>query len=294
MTFKSFQYRIEYFFFLLLCTGVRLLPRRWSLILGRRLGDLIRLVQGKRRHQALENLEHAFPEKSTPEIQQLLIEHFRHLGMSGVEMLDLPRLRKLDTADRLIVAEGLENMLRTHELGKGSLILSAHLGFWEVGTFFLPRQGFHTVGVAKPVKNPHVDAYIQHQREAGGGDVISSRHAARRIVRALASGHHVLALIDQHTGRDQAVSVDFFGRPAYTTPVITQIAKKQQVPIIPIFIYRREDGRYDFKIEPHILLDDDLSQEAVVRDTAMLTARIETAIRRAPEQWFWVHRRWRD
>jgi KDO2-lipid IV(A) lauroyltransferase len=104
----------------------------------------------------------------------------------------------------------------------------------------------------------------------------------------------VCVLLDQHTSPKTSVEVDFFGQPAYTTPIITQIAMKYDTPIVPIFTYRTEDDRYLVKIEPPILIPNDPSAEAVREQTARLTARIEAAVRKQPDQWFWVHRRWRD
>jgi KDO2-lipid IV(A) lauroyltransferase len=131
-------------------------------------------------------------------------------------------------------------------------------------------------------------------REQQGCRVLDARHGARRILKSLAENRAVGLLIDQHTTPHRAVQVPFFGRPAWTTPIITQIAMKQGTPIVPSFSYRADDNRYDIYFEPMLLFEASDDPTAVAANTQRLTASIETAVRRDITQWFWVHRRWRD
>lgn len=288
--FKNFS---EYALFLALATLVRVLPRRPALALGSQLGWLSQFLLGKRRRRALENMQRAFPEMPAGEVKRNVRCMFRHLGISGVEMLLIDRFRSQEDLERYFQFEGLENLREAVELGKGVLILTGHLGFWEVGTFFLPKLGIPVDFVAKRMKNPYVDRYFWNLREAGGGRCIDAKHGARKILRSLNEGRAVAVLLDQHTSPKTAVKVDFFGRPAYTTPIITQLAMKYGIPVVPSFSYRTPDHRYRVEFSPMVLLENDSSQEAVVRNTAYLTSFIEEAVRREITQWFWVHRRWR-
>ncbi len=294
MTRKTAKYLFEYGLFLALAFFTRTLPRVTALRMGVRLGELSRLVQKKRVIIATENLRRAYPEKTEEEIDKDVRAVFRHLGVSGIEMLRIDLFKGRADLDRYFSVTGLEHLRRAHAMNRGVFLLTGHIGFWEVGTFSMPALGFPTDFVAKRMKNPYVDRYFEKLREAGGGHCLESKKGARRILRSLSENHLVAVLLDQHIIRREAVPVEFFGRRAWTTPIIAQIAMKQGTPIIPIYAYRTENFHYRIDIEPPILLENDPDPEAVVHNTALLTANIEQAVRRNPTQWFWVHRRWRD
>ena len=288
------RYLLEYLLFLALAGLTRALPRVTALRLGAKLGELARLAQKKRVATATDNLRRAYPEKSSEEIEADVRAVFRHLGVSAVEMLRLDMLRGQADLDRYFTLVGMEHLHQAHAMGKGVLLLTAHIGFWEVGTFLIPQLGFPVDFVAKRMKNPYVDRYFEKLREAAGGRCLESKKGARRILRALGEKHMIAVLLDQHITRNEAVPVDFFGRKAWTTPIITQLAMKQGIPIVPVYSYRTKDFRYEIIAQPPILFADEPGEEAVIRNTAHLSANIEAAVRRAPTQWFWVHRRWRD
>jgi KDO2-lipid IV(A) lauroyltransferase len=248
----------------------------------------------KRRAIARENLRRAFPQMPPEDLDRHVRETFRHIGIGSMEMLRLDLLQEDRDLQPLFRFHGLEHLREAYRMGKGVFLLTGHIGFWEVGTFFLPKLGFPVDFIAKPMKNPWIDQRFLHAREAAGGRCIDSRHAARKIVRSLAENRGVAVLLDQHTSKKKAVSVDFFGRPAYTTPVIAQLAMKYGVPVVPVFVYRTPENRYEVEIEPLLLLGDSPDRAQVVANTALLTARIEAAVRRNIDQWFWVHRRWRE
>lgn len=284
----------EYALFLVLVFVARLLPRRASLALGGHIGWVCQFLIPKKRKIAFENIRQAFPEMSASKVKKNVSATFRHLGISGMEMLTLDRFKTERDLQEYFHISSLEHLREAYDLNRGVFLLTGHLGFWEVGTFFLPKLGFPADFVAKKMKNPYVGQYFQRMREAGGGVCLDSKKGARRIIRSLGEKRGVAVLLDQHISRREAVAVDFFCRKACTTPIITQIAMKYQVPVVPMFSYRTKDYKYNIVIEPMIIFADEPGEEAVVRNTALLTAKIEEAVRRDPTQWFWVHRRWRD
>jgi KDO2-lipid IV(A) lauroyltransferase len=291
---RLFKNYLEYVLFLAMVILVKALPRPLALRFGAGLGLLSKVLLPKRRKRAIKNMRMAFPLMPEEELHRNVSEMFRHLGKSGIEMLLLDTFKTEKDLEKHFSFHGLEHLREAYKLNKGVFLLSGHLGSWEIGTFFLPMLGCPADFVAKRMKNPYVGHYFNRLREAGGGRVLDAKHGARRIVKSLAENRAVAILLDQHTTPSVAVKVDFFGRPAYTTPIITQIAMKNGVPIVPCFTYRTKDNRYEIVFEPMILLAPDTDQEAVVRNTAQLTSIIEDAVRRDITQWFWVHRRWRE
>ncbi len=285
---------LEYLPFISCAAVVRVLPRPLALRLGRAIGSLGRLLQPRRVRIARENLQQAFPEMSEAELAATLKQIFHHLGASFVDLLRLDLFASRKDLDRYFTFEGIEHLHETLALGRGGILLSGHVGFWEAGAFFLPQFGIKAGFVAKPMRNPLVDAYLTRMRTASGCYLINSRKGARRIVKALQSNHLVGILMDQHTRPRDSLKIPFFGRPAYTTPVVAQIAMKQQAPVLPSFVYRQADGSYTVRFEPMILLDPgSMSVDDVRRNTILLTECIERGIQREVSQWFWVHRRWR-
>jgi len=284
---------LEYIGFRFLAGIFRLLPRVPALRLGEQLGRLMPYIQPKRQRIATENLRHAYPQLSETERSAMCAKMFRHLGISAAELVRLDTLREADI-DQLFMFEGLENLRAAQAMDRGFIILTAHLGFWEVGTFFLPLLGFPCDFIGKKAKNPYFDAYLKKMREQTGSRVIYAQNAARQIVASLGEKRGVGVLIDHHMTPHKSVAVPFFGRMAWTTPIITQIAMKRSIPVVPAFSYRTDDLRYRIVLEEPIVLDSEITDDTVRGNTALLSDKIEAAIRQEPSQWFWVHRRWRE
>jgi KDO2-lipid IV(A) lauroyltransferase len=284
---------LEYIPFILLARVVRAFPRRTALAVGRRLGTLGRWLLPGRVRLARENLWHAFPELSDAERDAILKQMFTHLGAGFAEMLRLDLSKKETDLKRDCVVSGEEHLQAALAEGRGCILLTGHVGFWEAGNFIFSKLGYPIGVVAKPMRNPLTDSYFLRMREMAGGYIINSRKGARRILKALRQNHLVGILMDQHAGRSQGVQVPFFGRPAWTTPIIAELAMKYRIPIVPAFCWWLPDNRYHVDVAPMLLLEGELTPEKVLENTALLTGIIEAAVRRDPSQWFWVHRRWR-
>lgn len=288
----SLRHRVEYWLVVGLGVIIRSLPRDTALVLGGRLGILAGMLLKSRYRLAEDNLRRAFPGWSRRKVRVTAWANFRHIGICAAEMLRFAKFRgdisglvkDYDLAGREYLDEALA-------LGRGVILLTGHQGFWEAGNFIFSANGYDFAVVAKPMKNPLTGAYIDELRKGVGGGLINSRKGARRILQALQQGKVVGILLDQHIKKG-AVVTDFFGRPAYTTTAITNLAMKYRIPVVPAFCLRQSDGRYTAEAEPMILLEG-TGSEAVAANTQLLTDKIEAAVRRAPDQWFWMHKRWR-
>ncbi len=289
---RKFQNFIEFLVFLPLIKTLRLLPRMAALRLGEFLGCMALYLFPSRRRLAMDNMRASFPELAETDINNLCNRTFRHLGISVAEMSRIDMFKEEDL-NKFFTFEGLENLEKARDMGRGVLLATAHVGFWEVGTFFLPKLGFPSAFVAKKTKNPYINDYVVKMREHAGGQVIDAKKGARQIVKTLMDGNCVGVLIDHHMHPAEAVQVPFFGRPAWTTPIITQMAMKRDIPVVPIFIYRTPDYKYRAELSAPIFLEGELNDANIVANTTLLTGIIEEAIRKEPSQWFWVHKRWK-
>ena len=287
------KHRLEYLVLLLVAVCVRSLPRSTALAFGRVVGRWsMRLLPGRYR-LARDNMSRALPELSPDEIKKQLRKSFEHVGISGMEMLRLDLFRPgSDDIKRYFDIEDLAPLNEALKLERGVLLLTAHLGFWEIGNFVLPEHGVPFDVVAKPLKNPLSDRYFNRLRTAYGVQILGSRKGARRILKSLRQQRVVGILLDQHISPPGSVATEFFGREAYTTTAIASLAMKHQIPVVPMFCLRQADNRYRIWTEPMLLLEGQGSA-AVAANTQRLTDIIEAAIRQDVSQWFWMHKRWR-
>lgn len=262
--------------------------------MGRRLGDAAFTVLGQRRHVALGNLATAFPLLGSAEIRRLCRRSFQHLGMMTLELCRLLSY-PLDRTWPALIIEGREHLDGVvARYGRG-LVLTAHLGNWE----YLPAAVASVVDrelaiVVRPLTPAWLNTLSEVIRTKAGVEVIAKRGALRSVMSALRHGKIVGILLDQNATRSDGVFVSFFGRPASTSKGLAVLALRTATPILPIFVRRDPEGRHRVVVEPPIEPDGTpLSDEAVVTLTAECARRVEAAIRRSPDQWFWVHRRWR-
>ena len=285
---------LEYIPFICIATLVRALPRSMALGLGRCLGQLAQHVQGRRVSISRDNLQQAFPDMSQEDIASTISSMFKHLGISFIDMLRVDKYSGQKDLERYFEIKNKENLTEALELGRGCIVMTGHIGFWEAGSFFMPQLGFMTEAVTKPMRNPLVDAFFRRLRLSNGNQVINSRKGARGILKSLQKNHAVCILLDQHLKGQGSVTAPFFGRPAHTTTIITQMATRYQIPIVMGFSHRRPDNTYLCHFEKMFLLEGDLSEENILANTTLLNQYIEAGIRQDISQWFWLHRRWRS
>lgn len=287
--------RLEYLGAMAVVLPVAVLPEPLAFALGRLFGRLWYAVDARHRRVALENLARAFGSRTTAaEREALARDHFIHLGYTFVETC---RLRGLSPArlEQAVRVEGLEHIRQARERGRGVVAVTAHFGSWEV----LGRAAPFLLGeaiaiVARPLDNPLLETWVAGIRTAGGNQVIPKQHAFRHVLETLRGGGTVAMLIDQNVAREQGVFVDFFGTPACTTPAASLAALRTGAALVPVVCPRRVPGRFTVRFGKEIPVTVTGDRLRDIRaTTAATTAALEAFIREHPEQWFWVHRRWK-
>ena len=271
----------------------RVLPRRSLLALGEGVGALAGLVDRRHTKIALDNLEAAYGAAMTAGDRHRTVRAcWRHFGRITFDALAFPRLDRAALGTVLAV-EGLDHARAALAAGRGALIFSAHYGHWEAGAYAMGLLGVPFAVIARPLDNPALDRRLVELRAGTGNAVIPKRRAVRETMKALARGSGVAILIDQDA-RDDGVFVPFFGRLASTTPTLALLALRTGAPVIPVFARVNADGTISISIEPAVPVDAGPDRDAdVVRITAACTAVVERWVRKDPEQWLWMHRRWK-
>jgi len=268
------------------------LPTRLGLWVGRRIGDLIWLALPRRRAVTLENLTRAFGrEQSGAQLRQLGRRSFEHVGMNIVEgcvYFFRPTSVLLSRID-FVGHEHAEAAVAAAR-GKGILILGAHYGNWELLAASHALSIFPLSVVVRPLDHPVMDRLVDRFRRRSGVELIGKRRALGEILDALGRGRMVGIMLDQNASRVEGVFAPFFGVPASTSRGLALISMRTGAPVLPIFIRRMEDGRHRVEADPVV---DTPADGDVVAYTAAFNRCIERAIRRAPEQWFWMHNRWK-
>lgn len=277
-----------------LFAAIRLLPRRRAVALGAALGRLWVGLRLPRTRAGLENLRIAFPGWSEPRRRRILGLAFANLGRS---LAEVPHLRYLtaENLGRWVEVEGFQHLEDAWKEAGGAIALTAHFGNWELFAVAMGLSGIPLTIVHRE-RDPVLESMMRDWRERGDTIVLPRGSAARATLKALHQ-HRVVAMpLDQDTPLGEGVFVPFFGRLACTRDAPARIAMRTGVPVVPAFIYRvGESERHVVRFRPALEL---VSREsdpegAVLENVTRMTRSIEDAIRQAPEQWTWNHRRWR-
>lgn len=296
-------HRVELALFWVVRAMIRLLPHTGARRLGRLLGRLAHLVDRRHRRVARKNVARVFPELPEPERRRLVARAFEHFGLATADSIssyrfDLEEIcRRTDLIGWHLFQEA--EAARESRGATGTIMTTPHLGLWEMAPvpFGIYGGPLHVVG--RPLDNPHLDRRLTAQRERLGNRLIPKRGAVRPMLKALAQGGRVGLLIDQRAKPHEGITVPFFGLPSTTTPALARLSLRTGAPIVTAFCHPLPGGRYRIEVQPALWPDEVMSEgfegdAAVAELTRRLLAVYEHGIRRHPEQWLWMHDRWRD
>lgn len=291
--YKRVKHFFYYFFALVISQLILLLPRKIALGIGVFLGDLMFLFSRKEKAKAVRNLSFAFgTEKNTKDILDICRNCFINIGKGLMEFLQLPKLNS-ENLCKLVTFDGRDNVDETLKKGKGVIILTAHLGNWELFGASFPLCGYESNTIVRPVKLQKLDEWVNRRREGTGLKCIGRGASIKSALQCLKRNEVLGILADVDTKVD-GVFVDFFGKPAYTPRGPVSIALKTGCDLIPAFIIRQKDNTHRLIVEKPIELQITGDTEEDVRyNTAVFTKIIESYVRKYPEQWIWIHDRWK-
>lgn len=267
-------------------------PLSVALAVGRRLGWVYGSVIRYHRQDAFDALQRSFPGKTDAERRVIVNKMYAHLGMNVVESL---RFKKIDDdyIKKYIAFEEAEQVRQSIARGKGSLGLMAHIGNWEMvcAVPYMLKQPASII--VKTIKNKAIDERVQTIRMKMGLHMLPPRDSYRDALRALRKNHLLGFILDQNMTRNEGIFVDYFGRPTCTSPGLAMLSAQTGLPVFPIFIIRSGYQKHVVKIGAPIPAPASRDAEAIRDATQRYTRAIEDMVRAYPEQWIWIHRRWR-
>jgi len=271
------------------------LPRPVARALAAGITRLLLVFLPKLRRTAEFNLELAFPEWSDAQRRAALNGMARNLGWMAAEFARLPKYTK-ENIESVVVLDGHENFLAGKSRGKGVIYLTGHIGAWELSSYAHALYGFPLHYMARPLDNGPLDKMVNEYRGKSGNQPVYKNEAARTMMRVLKDAGTLGILADQNTMPGEGIFVDFFGKPACTTTGIARVALHTDAAVVPGYAYWDENLRkYRLRFEPPMELVRSGDAERDIREnTQRFTKVIEEIIRKYPEQWAWVHARWKN
>jgi KDO2-lipid IV(A) lauroyltransferase len=240
------------------------------------------------RRVANRNLAMALPELSAARQKEIVDGVFRSIARVLVAFAKFPAIGR-DTVEQWIRCEGLEHVEAALQRGRGVLFATAHLGNWELSAYAHALLAAPMDIVVRPLDNPRLDALVGRRRGLSGNSIIGKQEYARAILKALAANRAVGILVDQNSAADAGVFVDFFGVKACTGVGFAKLAARSGAAVIPGFaVWEETEKRYVLRFRPPVEITGDAA-----RDTEAVQSEIERAVRQHPDQWLWIHRRWK-
>ncbi len=288
------RHRLEYALVWPVVKVLGLLPRPIGRAAAILLARAVYYIHGRLRRVGRRNLEMAYPRMPERERRRILRGVFASLGRQLAEFCRFPSYTR-ENVSQVAIYEGFENFDAAQRRGKGVLFLTAHLGGWEIGSFVHSIYGHPLKIVVRALDNPYLDRLVERYRTLHGNSTFEKQDFARGLISAMRGGETVGLLMDQNMTPPAGVFVDFFGIPACTASGIARVALRTDASVVPAFtIWDATLRKYRITFAPPLVLPRSGDDERdVVSATQMFTSVIEEYVRRFPDQWLWVHRRWK-
>jgi KDO2-lipid IV(A) lauroyltransferase len=285
---------LEYAPVWLLVRTLGLLPRPLARAAGITLGALVYVLHVRLRRVGMRNLELALPETPRAQRRRILRGVFRTLGRQLGDFCLMPRMTS-GNVRQTVIYDGFENSAAARNRGKGVLLLTAHLGGWEIGSFAHSLYGNPIRIVVRALDNTRLNAMVDRYRTRAGNETFEKADFARGLLASMRAGESVGILMDTNMTPPQGVFVDYFGHLACTASGLARVALRTDAAVVPGFtIWDDALRKYRVRFDPMLpLVRTDDEEGDVIANTALFTKQIEAVVRRYPEQWLWVHRRWK-
>ena len=282
------QIRAEYYVAAGLMSALRYLPLNAAFGVAKAATRLLDTAIPKLRRVAIINLSFAFPDLDETGRNQIADGVFQNVGRLLLTLARFPDMTASNIS-RWIQYEGLENYIQGKEQGRGILVATAHLGNWELSAFAHALMTEPMNVMVRPLDNPLIDRIVEERRTRSGNRLLFKKDAARAVIRALKKNEAVGILIDQNTTPAEGIFVNFFGKLACAGSAFVKLAHHTKAAVIPGFaLWDDATKRYVLRFYPEVKMTDD---EAA--DTQRIHSQFEAIIRQHPEQWMWIHRRWK-
>jgi len=277
----------------LILRGLGVLPRLVARSLAVAVTRVLYALLPKLRKTAEVNLRIAFPDWSDAQRKAVIRGMVWNLGWMAAEFARFPRYTK-ENIQAVVSLDGHENFLEGHRRGRGVLYLTGHIGAWELSSFAHALYGFPLHYMARPIENGRIDALINSYRCSSGNEPIFKNESARAMLKILKQKGTIGILADQNTMPSEAAFVDFFGKAASTTTGIARLALHTDAAVVPGYaVWDEAMRKYRLRFEPPVeLIRTGDEERDVLENTQKFTKVLEEIIRKYPDQWTWVHRRW--
>ena len=270
------------------------MPRPLSRAFAIGISQVVYLLHFRLRQVGMRNLAMVFPEKSEAERARILRGVFASLGRQLAELCQFPKYTP-ENIDDVVTYDGLENYERAYARRKGVLFLTAHFGGWELSAFAHSLHGHWLHIVMRPMDNQYLDRLLQNYRTMHGNKTVAKDDFVRGLLAAMKAGETVGILMDTNMTPPQGIFVDFFGIPACTASGLARIALRTDAAVVPGFtIWDPALRKYRLRFDPalELIRSGDLEAD-IAANTQLFTRVIEDYVRNYPDQWLWVHRRWK-
>jgi KDO2-lipid IV(A) lauroyltransferase len=285
---SSLRNRLEYGLALAALKSLEWAPVDVAHLLARGYAGMLDRAIPRLRRVACRNLSFAMPETSDARRAEIVDGVFRSIARVLVAFAKFPSIRR-DNVERWIRYEGFEHFEEALRRGRGVLFATAHLGNWELSAYAHALLSAPMSVVVRPLDSPLIDRLVERRRALSGNRLLSKKDYARGILKALAANQAVGILIDQNASGEDGAFVDFFGVPASAGTGFAKLVARTGAAVIPGFaLWSAEERRYVLRFYPPVEMSGDAA-----RDTQALQAVLEAVIRQYPDQWLWIHRRWK-